>query len=109
MNLRSSVICSHLLSLDLRLECGPEQRESAIPADPPEPRFDVEERRGEPPLLLVGGPPGGDLGCPVPDEGVDRFQAVRGLHNGGRSNFRRLASSPQESVLFPGLGWGTRC
>jgi len=79
MDLRSSMLSSALLSRDLRLKCSAEKRKRAIPSDPSQPGFDIEEGRGQPAVLLVGRPPGGDLGGPVPDEGVDGFQAVRGL------------------------------
>jgi hypothetical protein len=82
MNSRSSVFSSVLLALDLPLQGTAEQRQRAMPPDPPQPRFDVQERRGHPAVLLVGGPPGGDLPRAALHEGVDGLQAVRGLQAG---------------------------
>ena len=47
--------------------------------DPPQARFDVQQRRGHPPLLLVTGPPAIDLVGPLADLGHDRLQTVGGL------------------------------
>ena len=79
MNLRSSVFSSALLSPDLRLQCSAVQRKRAIPPDPPQPRFDVEEGRGEPAVFLVGGPPVVHLVGPLPDERVEGLETVGGL------------------------------
>ena len=77
MNLRISVFCFDLLPLDLRLEGSPEQGERTMPLDPPEPGFDVEQRRSEDPGASDPGgrpsPPGRSTGtspgCP-PGAGV---------------------------------------
>ena len=46
-----------LLLLELPRQSGPEQRERPEAFDAPQARFDVEERGGQPALLLIGGAP----------------------------------------------------
>ena len=50
-----------------------------VALDPPQARFDVQQRRGHPPLLLVTAPPVIDLVRPLADLGHDRLQTVGGL------------------------------
>lgn len=51
-----------LLALALGPQRPPEQGQSAEALDASEARLDVEERRGQPPLLLVGAAPAINLG-----------------------------------------------
>jgi len=63
----------------LPLKGRTEKRQMPVALDPPQARFDVQQRRGHPPLLLVTGPPVIDLVRPLADLGHDRLQAVGGL------------------------------
>src|SRR5512141_3383404 len=68
-----------LLRLTVSLQSDPEQRERPEAFDAPESRCDVEERRGEAALLLVGGAPAIDSPHPLRDKTVQRLQGVRRL------------------------------
>lgn len=79
MTLRILPPFRRLLFLDLRLQRGPQERECAVPLDPPEARLDIEERRGQPAVLPVRGAPPRDPIGPVAHLGQDGFEAVGGL------------------------------
>ena len=90
MNLRISVFCFDLLPLDLRLEGSPEQGERTMPLDPPEPGFDVEQRRSEDPGASDPGgrpsPPGRSTG---PAPAAPPVRAYRGPARRVTSSCRR--------------------
>ena len=79
MRLRSLDTRHSPVTLDLGQQRLAEQRQRAEALDASEARLEVEERRGQPPLLLVGGAPAIDFGHPLFDEAVQRLQAVRGF------------------------------
>ena len=79
MKLRSLDTRHSPITLDLSEQRLPEQGQRPKALEASEARLDVEERRGEPPLLLVGGAPAIDFGDPLLDEAVQRLQAVRGF------------------------------
>lgn len=79
MRLRSLDTRRSPLVLGLGKQRLPEQGQCAEALDAPEPRLDVEQGRGQPPLLLVGGAPAIDFGHPLLHEAIERLQAVRRL------------------------------
>ena len=68
-----------LLDIQRALQRGDQLREIAMAADSPQPRFDVEQRRCQPPMPLVRRLPGVDLGAAFLDQCVRRLDAVGGL------------------------------
>jgi len=68
-----------LLLVEVPLQGGPEQWERPEALEATQARLDVQQGRGQPPLLLIGGPPAIHLGDPLLDQTVQRLQAVRGL------------------------------
>src|SRR5512134_3641570 len=79
MRLRSLDTRHSPVTLDLGQQRLAEQGQRAEALDASEARLDVEERRSQPPLLLIGGAPAIDFGDPLLDEAVQRLQAVRRL------------------------------
>ena len=70
-----SFIQFHLAS-QFGVERSPQERQRPEPFDPTQSRLDVQEGRGEPALFLIRGAPAINLIGALPQEGIDRFEAV---------------------------------
>lgn len=79
MRLCSLGIRSRSLPSDHGLQSAPKGGQRAEPLDAPQAGFDVLQGGSQPPLLLLGGPPAIDLGGPLLNQGIQRFEAVRRL------------------------------
>ena len=68
-----------LCAADVGLERRAEPRQVAVAFDPPQSRFDGQQRAGDPAVLLVRRAPPVDLVGDLAELGIDRFQTVGGL------------------------------
>ena len=64
---------------NLGLERREEQRQVPVAFDPPQSRFDGQQRAGDPALFLVRRAPPIDLVGDLAKLGIERFQTVRGF------------------------------
>ena len=79
MALRNLGVLPVLGSADLGLERRAEPRQVAVAFDPPQARFDGQQRAGDPAVFLVRRAPVIDLVGDLAELGIERFQTVGGL------------------------------
>lgn len=92
-------------SADLGLERRAEQRQMAEAIDPPQPRFNGQQRARDPTLLLVRRAPVVDLVGDLAELGIERFQAVRGLQTDAQG-LEETQLVQRERVLEPFIQTG---
>src|SRR3989338_3814017 len=106
--MRSSRNTDSLLVLgpsDLSMKSGPEPRQMAVAFDPPQSRFDDQQRAGDPALFLVRRAPPVDLVGDLAELGIERFQTVRGLQTDAQG-LKEAQPMQRERVLEPFIQTG---
>src|SRR5574337_1876588 len=79
MRLRNVRFSQFHLASQFGVERSPQQRQRPEPFDPAQSRLNVQEGRGEPALFLIRGAPAIDFISALPEERIERLEAVGGL------------------------------
>jgi hypothetical protein len=72
-----NLLCHGLLNVQVSSQGLTELGQVPMALDPPEPRLNSQQRRGQPPLPLIRVRPAIHLGTPLFHQGINGFQTIR--------------------------------